>query len=706
MKDPQDPGDDGTEAAPGNSPSSVPSPGTTPDTGQVGNVIRPPRFGSNSPRRLDVEPNSLLSVVAGVSALSTGVQLAEYRAIASLFLAESIERLNYAPNGDIVVYDFADFTQTAARFLAAEESAELGHDGGLTEDGDIADDANIADDLQIGPQLPVANFPKFRLDQTFDGWVHDLSQSEDIAELSAVLGSKSGQTYTKITNAVTLIHGLPRFLKRCLNGEFTIEHVEVAARATKNLGFRYVTHMDEYLGQRRADITIETFTKSLNTKVAALQSADERLEEAAKRRRVSFTNYPDGTAAVTLSGPAPELKAFYLRIEAFARAFRSGNISAFTDEFASGAEVIEERSIDALMFDICTRVAPQLTIDVTTHDTTSGSTSTKKIALDMPNEGTPTSAEIASIVHRAANSAQADAEADAQSAAGNGNGTAAKVTTSINLIMPTHGQWVREQAKMIVTVPFLTLLGKSDLPGVFSDDSPVPAEAVRAIAGECTTWTRILTDKATGTPLDARAKSYRIPAELRLPLLAKWRSCTAPGCIRRGETAEIDHIIPFDHEAPDLGGQTSFNDLHPLCKPHHQAKTDRKFSIRMTSDGTIEYTFAHGVTASSAPPDNAINADHAWLFEQLGRPPDGTADGPSSGPPAGPSDRPPGRSAGGPSNGPPGTHGPRSTLPNCPKKTPPKSTPRGKRRTESSRDLWEANRSTADPWDSDDPPPF
>src|SRR5699024_4208772 len=93
-----------------------------------------------------------------------------------------------------------------------------------------------------------------------------------------------------------------------------------------------------------------------------------------------------------------------------------------------------------------------------------------------------------------------------------------EVTTQIGLVLPTHGQWISTQAKMITTVPVLTLIGESDLPGIFSDGSPVPAEAARAIAGECTTWTRILTDRATGTPIDAKALSYHIPASVRLPL--------------------------------------------------------------------------------------------------------------------------------------------------------------------------------------------
>src|SRR5699024_8710247 len=70
--------------------------------------------------------------------------------------------------------------------------------------------------------------------------------------------------------------------------------------------------------------------------------------------------------------------------------------------------------------------------------------------------------------------------------------------------------------------------------------------AAEALAGGCSTWYRMFTDPATGTPIDGRSKSYYIPADVRAPLIGKWQSCSTPRCTRRAETSEIDHIIPFD----------------------------------------------------------------------------------------------------------------------------------------------------------------
>lgn len=607
----------------GREPSSAPTTGPIPDSGQAGSEIRPSRIGSGAPRRLNVDPGSPQAALLGLTTVSTAAQLLELQALAGIFLSEAIDRLNYnkTRNGDIYLH--ATFTDTVARFLEAEAAAELGDHGALDScqiesDGDSepigSDEAETVKDSKAARPLPI--FPRFRLDQSFYGWIHALAETEDIVELNAVLGSTIGHTFMKITTAMVLTHGLPRFFERCLAGEFTMEHVRATTRVCRDLDFEHFPKLDEHLANRRNDITIETFKKSLSMKIAALDPDEDRLEEASKRRRVDVNTYPDGTASLTLSGPAAELKAYYLRLEAFARSIRSGNITAFTDEFTSGAEVVEDRSIDALMFDICTRTRPQLSIQVTVHDTTTGQTTVDEIPLEVPEEKTMTAAGITTTINDAANRAQANSEA----AAGEGTTT----TTSICLEMPTHGQWIDSQGKMLVTVPFLTLTGDSELPGIFSDGSPIPAETARRIAGNCSTWTRILTDKATGTPIDAKSANYSIPANLRLPLAAKWQSCTAPGCTLRAENSEVDHLIPFDHDHPDQGGLTTFMNTHYLCKPHHQAKTDKRYSVRKVSDGSVEYSFKHGVVTEVAPPDNPINVEHAKLIEQLGSPPSST----------------------------------------------------------------------------------
>lgn len=517
-----------------------------------------------------------------------------------------------------------------------------------------------ADSTQDADSAFLPGFPKFSENQTMDGWVHRFSHTEDVAELSAIRGSTVSGTYAHIVAAMTLVHGLPKFHARCAAGEFTIEHILAAAQACRHLRFTNLHAVDRYLDERRADITIETFKKSLAMKIAVLQPNEERTESAREHRRVDLTTYPDGTACLTLTGSSADLQALYVRIEAFAKLIRNGSTAAIADQLPPGAVIDDDRGIAALMFDIFTRTVPQVSIQVRAHDTDTGETTTTEIPLDL--DDVRTAEDIDAAVAAAANAGGsggdasefiADSEDGSQELPsptspavphrlhrlpGVERDEFGRVAFALAVSMPTDEFWMRAQAKMITTVPCMSLAQQADLPGTFSDGSPVPAETARYIAAHSRTWTRILTDPATGTPIDAKALSYQIPAAIRQTLIAQWRGCTAQGCRRRAETSEIDHIIPFDHDDPASGGKTVFGNLHPLCKQHHQAKTDGRYSVRMMEPGVVEYRFAHGSTATVPSPDHPVNAENARLMRDIG---DADPPGPTAPPDSSrPSDKP------------------------------------------------------------------
>ncbi|EKU47354.1 13E12 repeat family protein [Mycobacteroides abscessus subsp. abscessus] len=648
----------------------------------------------STPPRLEVDPDSPFADVLDVYTSSDRAQLVALETTASLFLAEVIDHLGLLNPNPEFPYRHATLTETASRFAdaanregetstadgvatpSAEADAECTSDPSAesTADGDAA----LVEAPSVTPDATsVPGFPRFRETQTIDGWVHMHSHTEEIGEFTAILGTTTAGTYAHINDAMTLVHGLPKFHARCLAGEFTIAHVHAATRLCKSVRFSDLRHIDDYLETRRADITIETFKKSLAMRVSVLEPADERTQQAFERRRVDITTYPDGSSCLTLTGPSAELQACFLRIEAFAKAIRNGNTAAFGDQIPDGAVIEDDRAIAALMFDIFTRTCPQVRIQVRTEETDTGVIGTSELPLDL--EGVRNVADVAERITAAAEavgiSADPSVSGNRRSLAGTGaciagdsadittgastdalagrgadaeNASGSEVTDSafgpiartdhgiggdstddhlignvrrkgrlidILLTMPTDAYWLAAQGKMITTVPFLTLLGYSDLPGTFPDGSPIPADTARRIARECSTWTRILTDPATGTPVDANAMSYYIPARIRQTLTAKWQACTMPGCRRRAEASEVDHIIPFDHDNPALGGLTVFGNLHPLCKKDHQSKTDGNYSVAMNDKGIIEYRFPHGIRASVAAGDNPVNVEHARLME-------------------------------------------------------------------------------------------
>src|SRR5699024_10750523 len=165
-----------------------------------------------------------MASVAKVLSVSTTVQLAELKSIAKAFLAEVVEQLNGGATSGRNAHQHATFSATLDRFLAADDAAvaaKTGTDqrGAPVRSGEPATpgeagEAGTEAALQaVFAALP--DFPRFRLGRTFDTWVHALARTEDVAELPTVLGPPSPRTFGRVSVAVTLAHGLPRFFARC-----------------------------------------------------------------------------------------------------------------------------------------------------------------------------------------------------------------------------------------------------------------------------------------------------------------------------------------------------------------------------------------------------------------------------------------------------------------------------------------------------------
>ncbi|MDN5713012.1 MAG: hypothetical protein L0G83_11755, partial [Brevibacterium aurantiacum] len=352
-------------------------------------------------RCLDIDEDSPFSDLSAVYACSDQAQFAALDATSSIFVREVAHYLGLAGPDLTVPYDFAPLAETVRRHCRRKRPRTSSTAGAAASAQSPASSASSASstsgrkkDRGAGRRMrreqrearehpePLPDFPAFNPASTFNGWTHQYAWAEDICEYSTLLGATTSGAYKHITSAMTLVHGLPQFHQRCLDGDFTIEHVAFVTRRCRDVAFRYLPSIDDYLADRRADITIETFKRSLALKIAALQPAQETLEKVAVRRRVDISTGDDGTAYLTLTGPAPELHACYRRVEAFARAVYKGNIDAFGDQLNDGESFDDDRGIDALMFDILTRTRPQLKLRITSNNTTTGDISSTDFPID------------------------------------------------------------------------------------------------------------------------------------------------------------------------------------------------------------------------------------------------------------------------------------------------------------------------------------
>jgi hypothetical protein len=159
-----------------------------------------------------------------------------------------------------------------------------------------------------------------------------------------------------------------------------------------------------------------------------------------------------------------------------------------------------------------------------------------------------------------------------------------------------------------VTVAATTLLGLDDSPAELAGYGPVPADVARVLASDGdATWRRILTDPATGAATDVTRTAYRPGAGLGDLVRARDATCTFPGCRVPAIRCDLDHAEPFDR-GKNVTGQTRADNLHPVCRAHHNAKTHGGWRTDRTPEGAITWTApsGHRYTAPARPIDPSV----------------------------------------------------------------------------------------------------
>ena len=85
------------------------------------------------------------------------------------------------------------------------------------------------------------------------------------------------------------------------------------------------------------------------------------------------------------------------------------------------------------------------------------------------------------------------------------------------------------------------------------------------------------------------------PAWMRELVILRDRTCIHPNCNKDSRDCDLDHIEAFV-EMDDGGppGQTRPDNLAPLCRRHHRAKTHHGWTYHRNPDGTYTWTTPHG----------------------------------------------------------------------------------------------------------------
>jgi hypothetical protein len=94
------------------------------------------------------------------------------------------------------------------------------------------------------------------------------------------------------------------------------------------------------------------------------------------------------------------------------------------------------------------------------------------------------------------------------------------------------------------------------------------------------------------------APGYEIPKKLREQVILRDRTCVFPHCTRPARGCDVDHVIPYDHDADTEGrlqpGPTQTDNLAALCRSHHRLKTHTAWCYAVIEPGVFEWTSPHG----------------------------------------------------------------------------------------------------------------
>ncbi len=155
------------------------------------------------------------------------------------------------------------------------------------------------------------------------------------------------------------------------------------------------------------------------------------------------------------------------------------------------------------------------------------------------------------------------------------------------------------RANIAVTVPVMTLLGRSDEPGELLGYGPIDIETTRRLAAGAPSFTRILSDPITRQRLSVGREHYKVPADLRAAVVLDDETCRFPGCRRRADRCDLDHTTDWAH-----GGETSLDNLAALCRRHHTLKHQSDWQVEPGDRRALHWRAPSGARYTTRPPDH------------------------------------------------------------------------------------------------------
>jgi hypothetical protein len=159
------------------------------------------------------------------------------------------------------------------------------------------------------------------------------------------------------------------------------------------------------------------------------------------------------------------------------------------------------------------------------------------------------------------------------------------------------------EPRVSILIPALTALGHATAPPILQGYGPIGIRTALRLAGEATSWVRVLTDPFTGAVLTVGRKQYRPTKDMRALLRLLDGGSRGPGRARGPDESDIDHNESF--RLGDEQGETCVDNLVLLSRADHGVKTAGEADVDLLLDRTVVWETRSGnkyVTRPHDPP--------------------------------------------------------------------------------------------------------
>ncbi|AWB85987.1 HNH endonuclease signature motif containing protein [Mycetocola zhujimingii] len=420
--------------------------------------------------------------------------------------------------------------------------------------------------------------------------VQELARRSFIWELASALRVPESTASSLIADSEMLAHELPATLEALADGGISYRHAQLMVDQATTLPPDARADFEKQVLPAARSLTAAKFSsraRKLRERTHP-ESITTRKRSAFDRRRMEFHADLDGMAWVNLYQPAATAMAFYNAIRAEAMTLQRDDEPRTLTQLS--LDVAVDRLLDSVQRELPFGATVRLPCgcpDVAAASDTHAEGEPEAESGDKAESEDGTEAENAPEAARVGEKRRTNERTDRRSGRRSSHRPKARRRNGIlRGIRPT----------VIVTVPVMTLMGKSGEPAELEGYGPIDPETARELAGEATSWMRLLVHPETGVPLSLGRKKYKIPRDLRLALEIRDGTCRGPGCNRRATECDMDHTVDWQ-----FAGRSDYANLASMCRPHHRLKHQTTWSVEQVGDGFLEWTSPLGHTYTTGP---------------------------------------------------------------------------------------------------------